>query len=52
MVRISLPDPNEITSVSNPYSLNADPAENLNPDPDPSCFLTLTGINIKLIFLL
>ena len=50
MVRISLPDPNEITSVSNPYSLNADPAENLNPDPDPSCFLTLTGINIKLIF--
>ena len=24
-----------ITSVSDPYSLNPDPAKNLNPDPDP-----------------
>ena len=46
MVRISLPDPNGITSVSNPYSLNADPAENLNPDPDPSCFLTLPEFTV------
>ena len=24
--------------------LVADPEKNLNPDPDPSCFLTLSGI--------
>ena len=28
--------------VSDPYSLIPDPAENLNPDPDPSYFLTLS----------
>ena len=30
-----------LVSVSDPYSLNPDPAKNLNPDPDPSYFLTL-----------
>ena len=31
-----------IISVSNPYSLNPDPAKNLNPNQDPSYFLTLS----------
>ena len=30
------------SSVSDPYSLNTDPAKNPNPDPDPSYFLTLS----------
>ena len=33
-------------SVSDPYSLNPEPAKNLNPVLDPSCFLTLPKINI------
>ena len=32
------------SSVSDPYSLNTDPAKNPNPDPDPSYFLTLSDI--------
>ena len=36
-------------SVSDPFSLNPDPAKNLNPDP--SCFLTLPGININITIL-
>ena len=32
-----------LSSVSpDPYSLNPDPAKNLNPDPDPSYFLINT----------
>ena len=29
-------------SVSDPYSLNPDPAKNLNPDPDPGKFFSPT----------
>ena len=35
-----------LASVSDPYSLYPDPVKNRNPDP--RCFLTLPGINIKL----
>ena len=44
-------------SVSDPYSFNPDPAKQifiriqkrpLNPEPDPSCFYTLPGIEITL----
>ena len=31
-----------LSSVSDPDSLNLDPAKNLNPDPDPGKFVTLT----------
>ena len=34
-------------SVSDPFSLNPDPAKNLNPDP--SYFLTLSEKNLKLL---
>ena len=30
-----------LISDSDPYSLNPDPAKNLNPNPDQSYFLTL-----------
>ena len=29
-------------NVSDPYSLNPDPAKNLNPDPDPGNFVSTT----------
>ena len=38
-------------SVYDSYSKNLDPSKNRNPDPDPSCFLTLPGNNIKYFFL-
>ena len=38
-------------SVSDPYSSNLDPAKNLNPDPDPSYFFTLSE-KIKIMLLL
>ena len=37
-----------VPSVSDPYSLIPDPAKNLNPDP--SFFVTLPGINLKLFY--
>ena len=36
---------NIFNSVSDPYSLNPDPANNLNSDPDPSYLLTLSKKN-------
>ena len=35
----------------NSFNLAPDPAENMNPDPDPNCVLSLLGINIKLFIL-
>ena len=37
-----LRDDQYLTSVSDPDSLNPDPAKNLNPDPDPGKFVTPT----------
>ena len=39
-----------VTSVSDPYSFNPDPAKDLNPvpDPDPSYFLTLYEKKIEI----
>ena len=37
-------------SVSDPYSSNLDPAKNLNPDPDPSYFFTLSEKKLKLCY--
>ena len=39
------------SSFSDPFSLNPDPAKNLNPaDPDPSYSLTLPGNDKKCVF--
>ena len=39
----------EKSSVSDPYSLNPDPAKILNPEPDPSYFLPLSDFFLFII---